>query len=110
MGEVLEPTWLMVSSFLNGNGGYAVFISLPFVFGALGYSFCLTTFVAAILYVFITTDGREVRDLNEEMAWVFGSLGVHLLVFWFFHKAAQFLFRPVFPIHRWIIDRWASHK
>ena len=98
----------MLAKFISGNGGYAVFVSLPIIFGALGYSFRVTAFVAAIFYIFISTYGKEVHDRSEFMAWVVGILVVHLLAFWVFHKAAQFLFRPTFPIHRWIIDRWTS--
>jgi hypothetical protein len=110
MGEALESMWLLIASFLSGNAGFAVFLSLPIVFGALGYSFRLTALFSTVFYFLINIDGPKAHDLDENRAWLIGSLLMYLFVFWILHKAAQFIFRPTIPIHTWIIDSWLSRK
>jgi hypothetical protein len=109
MGEVLEAAWLPIASFLVGNGGYTTFILLPIVFGALGYSFLVTAIGSTIMWIVIHMDPPKARDLDEARAWYVGLLITHLLAFWIFHKAAQFIFRPSLPLHQWLLY-WFRHR
>jgi hypothetical protein len=110
MGEALESMWLLIASFLSGNAGFAVFLSLPIVFEVLGYSFKHTALFSIVFYPLINIDGPKAYYLPEEGARFIFSQLMYLFGFWILHKAAQFLFRPTIPIHKWIIDSWLSRK